>query len=821
MLKVIEIEIGHNKRLQSGLIENVLYKPESPYQVIVGPNGVGKSALLDEITAYPSPSNAFEKDGLSRVVFETDEGIVETKSIVSNGTRHEFWKGGENLNTGGTAGVQKDLVLQHLKMTDLGFDIATNKLSFSTMTASKRQEVLSQLANNDMSYAYNLFIKAKKKLSHAIGARNALEETLTEKRVANVSDEEVAALEQRLEEYNAQVMTLLTELQDMPLQSNYPSPYDWKVLSENTQRLRRQVPRVPLDALERSEYVEKINRVEITVRDIKSQHSALQEQYDSLDDVIKRSADSSEENIQTRRQEVLHWEEKSKEISQILLYAPNIYSSDTNFAQVKREVESVWDRWRETVGAMEPDDNDEFTRENFQTLKDTREKYQLHMNSLTLKRSRYLEQLEHLEKGVKVNCPSCGLFFVPGTEKNAEARIQGALKELHESINKGELALLELSEKIEKVELWIQQWREMCSLEKVCPSAGAFFAEIAHRCSVKKQPTQALTIALFLYQDLETLEQREHITAKLKESREILAQLEANNVKGLGNVIAQHHGMRTKIEGLVFNLKDQEKLLSGLTQELAEADRYQQNVSDHSDQYHGLLTRSQEAIQAIFNETRRILIKDLQGHIGTLTKTLNDIKSLRDQIKDVERQLGKQRELVLGYTLLVEGLSPKTGVVAEQMTGFIETFVDQMNKVIENVWTYEMEILPGRSTDNEISYIFPLRLHGDSGRLVPDLKEASDGQKGFIDFAFKITAMLYLNQIEVPLLLDEVDRPLGPVHKERLMRFITQAVENGRFSQVFLISHHASSHGALPYPDMVDFDFRNPQPESNRVAFFQ
>lgn len=821
MLKVIEIEIGHNKRLQSGLIENVLYKPESPYQVIVGPNGVGKSALLDEITAYPSPSNAFEKDGLSRVVFETDEGVVETKSIVSNGTRHEFWKGGENLNTGGTAGVQKDLVLQHLKMTDLGFDIATNKLSFSTMTASKRQEVLSQLANNDMSYAYNLFIKAKKKLSHAIGARNALEETLTEKRVANVTDEEVTALEKRLEEYNVQVMALLTELQDIPSQGHYPSPYDWQSLSENTQRLRRQVPRVPLDALERSEYVEKINQVEITVRDIKSQHSALQEQYDSLDDVIKRSADSSEENIQTRRQEVLHWEEKANEISQILLYAPNIYPQDTNFAQVKREVESIWDPWRETVGAMEPDDNDEFTRENFTALKDKREKYQLHMNSLTLKRSRYLEQLEHLEKGVKVNCPSCGLFFVPGTEKNAEARIQGALKELHEAIGKGELALTELSEKIEKVELWIQQWREMCSLEKVCPSAGSFFAEVAHRCSVKKQPTQALTIALFLYQDLETLEQREHITAKLKESREILAQLEANNVKGLGNVIAQHHGMRTKIEGLVFNLKEQERLLSGLTQELAQADRYQQNVSDHSDQYHGLLTRSQEAIQAIFNETRRILIKDLQGHIGTLTKTLNDIKSLRDQIKDVERQLGKQRELVLGYTLLVEGLSPKTGVVAEQMTGFIETFVDQMNKVIENVWTYEMEILPGRSTDNEISYIFPLRLHGDSGRLVPDLKEASDGQKGFIDFAFKITAMLYLNQIEVPLLLDEVDRPLGPVHKERLMRFITQAVENGRFSQVFLISHHASSHGALPYPDMVDFDFRNPQPESNRVAFFQ
>lgn len=821
MFKIIEMEINHNIRLKSGLIEGILYKPESPYQVIVGPNGVGKSALLDEITGYPSLSSAFEKGGLSRAKFETDEGIVETKTIVSNGTRHEFWKGGENLNTGGTAGVQKDLVLTHLKVNDLAFEIATNKVSFSRMTPVKRQEILSQLANNDMGYGYNLFIKAKKKLSHAIGARNALEETLTEKKVSNVSDEEVKALEGRLTEYNTQVMSLLTELQESTLRSNYPTSNDWVQLKDETERLRRQTPRTPLNALDRSEYVERINAIEITIRDIKTQHSVLQEQYDSLDDVIKRSADSSEENITARRAEVLHWEEKRLMFQQAQFFAPNIYPEGTDFSQVRREVQSVWDQWRTTLGEMEPDSNDEYNRENFNTLKATQEKYQQHMNSLTLKRSRYLEQLEHLEKGVKVDCPGCGLHFTPGVTKGTEARVRQALEELNTSILKGEEALVELSAKIQKIETWIQLYKEKLSLEKVCPSATAFFSEIAQRCEVKKQPSQALTIAIFLFEDLEALENLQYAIAKEKESRAILSQLEANNVKGLGNVIAQHQGTRNKIEVLCFNLKEQEKTLSMLQQDLSVVTRYQENVESHGNRYNQLLSNTQEAVEAIFNETRRILIQDLQAHIGTLTKTLNNIKSLRDQIVDTERQLVKQRELILGYTHLVEGLSPKTGVVAEQMSEFIDTFVEQMNKVIEAVWTYEMEILPGRLTDNEISYIFPIRLHGNNARLVPDLKEASDGQKEIIDFSFKITAMLYLNQVDVPLLLDEVDRPLGPVHKERLMRFITQAVENGRFSQVFLISHHASSHGALPYPDMVDFDFRNPQPESNRVAFFQ
>lgn len=821
MIKIIEIEVGHNKRLRSGLIENILYKPESPYQVIVGPNGVGKSALLEEITAFPSPKSSFEKDGISRAIFETDDGIIETKSIVQGSTRHEFWKGGENLNTGGTANVQKDLVLTHLKMTDLSFELATNKLSFSTMAPAKRQEILSQLANNDMTYAYNLFIKAKKKLSHAIGARNALEDSLVEKQVTDITDEEVAALESRLEDYNKQAMELLTELQDSDMQYPLPSGEDWVNLSQGTDRILRAMPRTPLNASERSEYVERLNAVEFTIRDIKTQHRVLQEQYDGLDDVIKRSADSSDENIAIRRQEVTHWTNQLNEIANVALFSPNIYGREAHFAQIRKEVASIWDGWRETVGAMEPDTEDAFTRANFTQFKADKERYQIHMNSLVLKRSRYLEQLEHLEKGVKVNCPGCGLFFVPGTEKNTEARIRGALNELGVSIEKGEVAIQEVSDKLARIENWVQQHREMLSFEKVCPSAVPFFSEISRRCNVKQQPTQAILIAADLFEDLRILEQREFLEGKLADAKSTLFQLEANSVQGLGDVIAQHRGMQLKIEETTRKLKEQESLYRNLSVELALVDNYQGQVEKHTQSYATLLTRSQSAITALFNDVRRTLIKDLQGHIGTLSKTLSNIKSLRDQIADTEKQLKKQRELIVGYTHLVEGLSPKTGVVAEQMVGFIEAFVGQMNKVIERVWTYEMEVMPGFSSDGDITYNFPLQLHGDASRLIPDIKESSDGQKGFLDFAFKITAMLYLNQVNVPLLLDEVDRPLGPIHKERLMRFITEAVENGRFSQVFLISHHVSSHGALPYPDTVDFDFRNPQPESNRVAFFQ
>lgn len=79
------------------------------------------------------------------------------------------------------------------------------------MSPAKRQEVFSQLINQDLTLAYSLFNKARTKLRDATGAKQMLEDSLVNKQTMNLSDEEYEMLQVRLAEYQGKVTELLTD----------------------------------------------------------------------------------------------------------------------------------------------------------------------------------------------------------------------------------------------------------------------------------------------------------------------------------------------------------------------------------------------------------------------------------------------------------------------------------------------------------------------------------------------------------------------------------------------------------------------------------
>ncbi|CAM8750655.1 SbcC-like subunit of palindrome specific endonuclease [Klebsiella phage vB_KpM_Centimanus] len=822
MIKVIEAEISHNKRLRSGLIERILYKPKSPYQIIVGPNGFGKSALLDEITAFPSASNAFEKNGLSRLVLETDHGIIETKTLVGSDAKHEFWLNGENLNDGGTASVQRDLVQKYLNGDKFSALIQSGQFSFSAAGSAKRQEVLTALADSDMSFANNLFHKARKKLSHATGAVNALEEALAEKEAQRISEEEYRVLKERLVEYQSIVTEVLKDYRETKntAQDSVALQYQWQQIPEQIKSALKLMPDAPLNATDRAVWVERISKLKEYIFGMETRKKALQEEYDELELILKRNADASEENLSRLRNEVNYWERQFHVASQEQYYAPELEIDDNALEMALEQLSMIFPEWSRTLTEMNPDPEGKFTRQNYEELLKNRQRFQDHYNALSAKQAQYREQLHHLEQGKEVHCPQCKFHFIPGVSSDARPRLMKLLTDVGESLRQGEKAIEDNRLAIDNIETWLNQFRNLVGLRNQAPAAQSLFLELDRRVTMKDEPLRAVQVMLLLKEDLEKRLEVYRAKQKMQDAQLVLSRLQENVVAGIEGVRSRYDKVKEGMEGIYHELARAREEQRSWEQGLKYADQYAEAVDNATQNYERLVSDTVDGIDHLFNQTRLLLIQDLQGHIGTLTKTLNDAKTLIDQIDDLRKQLEKQKKKVESYRLLVSTLSPKSGVVAEQMNGFIKLFISQLNEVIAEIWTHPMELLIGKPNDTDLSYDFPLRLHDSDDYVVPDMRTGSDGQMKIIDFAFQITAMLYLNLNNVPLCLDEVDRPLSPEHKARLMQFITRGVENERFSQVFLISHHAVSHGALPFSDIIDFDFRQAKDGVNNVALF-
>lgn len=826
MLKLLEVSISHNKRFKSGLIEKIVYNPQSPYQVIVGPNGSGKSALLDELTSYPSPSSSFYKNGESRRKLQQDGVEFECVSDFNNGSKHEFWKEGVNLNEGGTLVVQKDLLQKELNITDLSHQIATDRIKFSSMTPAKRQETMSQLIDQDLSFAYMLFNKARTKLRDASGAKKMLEESLVNKQTMDLSDEEYEILQVRLTEYQTKVTELLTDYNE---QNGTSLTIDqmmskWVRFTEGELKgWAKYIPESPLNALDATVFNQNMEELRLSLNGLRTQGMALQEEYDNLDDTVKRIGDSSTENVEKLQSErEFHYKRiaRLESSDDNYMYRPEIYKEGTDFNAAHAEMKRVFTKWSELLASLTPNTEGKYTRENLlaiqQKIRTGKESY----NALVFHRQRAEEQLEHFTKGEQINCPQCSYKWTPGTKPEDQPKLEAKITNLNEQIEKGDRYLSELVRDEQEISEWANTYREIISLENGCSAVSDLFNCIHHEISIGEQPTMAVGMAHNLISDLERFVDIENSKKVITDTDIILQRLKDNNVTGIDQLKVRMESLRTR---LISNSNSQDQItevLTAMENKYRQVNRFMEKAESIESNYDNLYQEAHQTLNNVFNQVRKILIADLQGHIGTITKQLNDVKTLRDQIADTEVQLQRQKELILGYSQLIDALSPKAGIIAEQMSDFISTFIGQMNEVISEIWTYPMEIMMGKPTDSELSYVFPVWLE-ESDSIVPDVKETSDGQIGVIDFAFKVTAMMYLNQVNVPLLLDEVDRPLQPAHKAKLMNFISGSVENERFSQVFLISHHEGSHGALPFPDVIDFSHKEPRPESNAVISFQ
>ena len=145
-MKIQKLILSQYNRFALSEIPYICIDFSTPMQLILGTNGSGKSSLLSELTPLPANPQDFEKGGFKElhVNFKGDEFII--RSDISRGAKHSFIKNGTELNPGGTALVQKDMVERELGYTTALHTVLTGKMRFTQMAPAKRREWIAKLS---------------------------------------------------------------------------------------------------------------------------------------------------------------------------------------------------------------------------------------------------------------------------------------------------------------------------------------------------------------------------------------------------------------------------------------------------------------------------------------------------------------------------------------------------------------------------------------------------------------------------------------------------------------------------------------------------
>ena len=156
----------------------------------------------------------------------------------------------------------------------------------------------------------------------------------------------------------------------------------------------------------------------------------------------------------------------------------------------------------------------------------------------------------------------------------------------------------------------------------------------------------------------------------------------------------------------------------------------------------------------------------------------------------------------------MKALSPVDGLISRYIQSFLDVFIEDINIVIGDIWTTDLEVLSCGVDSTDVTCKFPLSVNG--GFLVtPDISEASDGQVDIINWAFRMALAQHHDLHDYPLYLDELAPTLDELHRERLLYYINNLMESRQFNQMFMISHYAANHYAFGNAEILMLDGRN------------
>ncbi len=765
-------------------IESIEFRPKQKLQLLLGTNGSGKSSLLSELNPLPINKNDFT-NGSKEITIEKDNNIFKLKST-SN--KNSFMLNNTELNDGGTKTVQLNLVKEYFNLTPKYNNIILGTEKLTAMSTNERKNILREMSTVDYSYGIYLYNTLKQELRDTVGYLKLMQIEMNNDISNIVNDDEILILKNDI-----------TKCKNMidSLSMSYSKSEEYKdipIIDLN----------IDMDILDKNKLQADLDYNNKFIINIEEEITNLNKEIDSLDDYSTTIKDS--ETLNTKLKSL---EEYFKIINN--KYNMEKYSPIDSKNRLDKLLNSNLNNINIELSYL---DNIIFTPTEHKELKS---KLEVLNNNLKIVSHGYDNNSKELEillsnktDNNKITCSSCGTMNYFGYSKEKEDMLQEKVNNFkikYDELNSQYLELYEIYQKQKQKITYLQEIKEIISDLSVIP----LYTDL-----VKKYVNDITSITSTMLNII--FKNIEDFLLDIKD-------YESNNNELIEVKLKISSGIEILNIYKRKYIEDKDKLINKLNVLLDKKREVNSNiviiknniekcniVNKHIETLNTIITNYKfNKKQIVINNKNTILtntIRELKSLLITLEDKYNNIEKIKSRIEINKKHIDSHEDIRVALQYAINALSPTEGIIAKSINSFINVFLNEMNTIINSVWSYELTLLPCQiSESNDLDYLFAVKV-ADNKKDIKDVAYLSTSMKDIVDLSFKIVFMKYMKLTHMPLMLDEFGVFMDDTHRNKVYDVIENLLSNN-FSQIYFTANFKSIYGRFVDSDINILDDKN------------
>lgn len=803
---ILGLELIGYKRLMLSNIHHFIYTPEAAYQLILGTNGSGKSSILHELSPLPAKAADFVKDGSKTITVSHRNSLYVLTSTFRTGNKHSFVKDGYEFNDGGTGRVQEELVAKEFGLTPELHELLTGQTLFTELPPLKRRDWCTKLSTADYRFALNLYQKLKVSARDSQGALKHVKKRLLDETHALHNLVDAEGVDERVSWLHDEITRLLyTRISNAPEYQGVRERLErslvrLQVLADDVVKDVIRAPRA--GAYTSTESIREVTQA--LAGKIQSTNERLTHfttEYSELESVLKSlgSQDgTSIENIETALLEA----EQALDLATV----PTTHFHDFKDAKAMlRDTNEVIAQVMDLFQKL-PDNSDRrYGREALEAAKKRLQEVQALAERSKLKASQAEGRIEMIRTAATMECPSCRYVWKPGYSEAELEQLTVTMDQYTANIIQTAAEIKQLETYLEDSENYAGLYRAMRGFVNAYPRLAPLWDYILENKLMTDSPQSHIDVFYTWMADVEKAAGR----VSAQEHFEQLQDLARRQAHAEG----QHFTLRLaklhdSIERTTSELEEYRREHKLTKANLESMQALEAKILQLEDLVSEVDSDVRSAMDGLSNSIIDQSVKQHQTELGAAQHKLNERIALEGVVTDLNKSHDALTDEHQAWQLLVKAMSPEEGLIADQLRNSIGCLVAQVNSIIASIWTYDMTVMSCSVDMGELDYKFPLQIRSVDNQ-VPDIKFGSKAQCEVVNFAFQLTAMMYLELENFPLCLDELGASFDEQHRQNLIGFIKQLMDNQRHSQLFMVSHYTASWGSFPGAQYLVLDGSN------------
>lgn len=768
--------------------------------MVLGTNGSGKSSLLRNVSVFPPNPADFKKDlGNISISLEHNNNLYTLSADFSSGNSYSFVKNGEVLNDRGTQAVQKQLVL-----TEFGVDKSVNDLmhgdfKFTLSTPTERRAWFTKIASSDYSYALSLYKKLVDEHRDITGALKYTKGRIVQETASRLNAEDI----QKLTEQTAVLKSLLLKkLEEKTTSTKTSFEIKDKLLETKSDivEVLRKIKMLSKEYITTTKFggTNDVFILEESISDTKGSISFLNRKTEQLStEILELQAklesslslgSTSEEDILRDLDILIKEQNRLRSYPELGVEFSNLDISHTALTAASVEISDV-------LLDIPANDSRYFTREKAAQLSQRYSELSSLKTELENQRSHY----DHILRSPVSKCPACEHIWHPESELS-ETELKLKLFKVIDDLEGTQKEFDSVAEELERIKDYLDKVRRYYHFTSGYPNLLPLWDYIDSKSLIQDSPSSISGIINELRLELEIKLECRKLESQQRELEDTLRKVRLLRSEDVTQLNARLGVLDSELYNALtdrnsaINKLDSDSLVLRLVKNAAVL---QKELLELNRGYNLLLG---DYINSIMQDELAKEIYEFKIKVNELERQLNTVELKENLISDLCKTESVQIERLSNLKVLMDELSPTSGLIAESMLSSIEYYVAKMNRFINSMWLYPLEIMkPSISEEDGFQLDFKFPLLVDERNLVSDISKGSDSMLEIVDLAFRLTVLEALKLNDV-LFLDEFGRGFDTLHRSSSYGSLRTYIDSRGFNNVFIVNHYRqlaeSFHGA-------------------------